>query len=135
MEKIRVKKEELLSIVKQNRDKHKNEYSEAIKAYRVKSADLLTKELNKIVNGEKFEMLFNLQKPESHEKEYNLAIKMLEMSVDDNIEIEQNEFNELVNDEWDWKRHFKASYLSNSAYFHTESISGTTINFAKDEIL
>jgi len=146
MEKIRVSKQELLTIVKENREKHKKEYLEAIKAYRVKAADLMTKELEKVVSGESFQVRFELIKPESHEKEYNLAIKMLEMSVDETVEIEQHEFNQLVNDEWDWKYSFRSSYLSNHAYvgtsdvsaFHGLSenpISGSTISvkFTQDE--
>lgn len=126
MENIRVSKQELLNILKENRKKHKKEYSEAIKAYRVKSGDLLAKELQKIVSGEKFEIRFSLQQPQSHIKEYDLAIKMLEMSIDTNIEISQYEFNQLVNDEWDWKSVFKSSYYSNSAYVGSTVISGAS---------
>ena len=126
MEKIKVNKQELLGIVKQNREKHKKEYLESIKAYRVKVADLFTKELEKVLSGEKFNVYFDLTKPESHEKDYDLAIRMLEMSVDENVEIERDEFNQLVNDEWSWKRNFKASYYSNSSYFGLTSISSGT---------
>lgn len=145
MEKIRVNKQELLEIIKTNCEKHKKEYLESIKAYRVKAANLLTDELNKIVSGEKFKVNFELIKPESHEKEYNIAIKMLEMSVDDVVEIEHNEFDQLVNDEWNWKRSFTSSYMSNSYYIGqttygtsglggASGISGSTINFAEDEL-
>lgn len=146
MERIRVNKQELLTIITENREKHKKEYLEAIRAYRVKAADLLTQELQKIVTGEKFQTHFDLVKPESHEKEYDLAIKMLNMSVDDVVEIEYDEFNELVNDEWNWKRQFRSSYMSNSLYVGSTvygtsgamgvpGITGNTINFAEDEIL
>lgn len=145
MEKIRVSKQELLTIVTENREKHKKEYLESIKAYRVKAAELLALELEKVVSGEKFQINFDLVKPESHEKEYDLTIKMLQMSVDEVVDIEQNEFNEMVNDEWNWKRHFRSSYMSNSHYVGQTSygtsgsagasgISGSTITFASDEI-
>jgi hypothetical protein len=149
MENIKVNKQELLGIIKENREKHKKEFVEAIQAYRVNAADTMKKELEKIISGEKFQTFFNLQKPESHEKEYDVAIKMLEMSVDDIVEISYNEFNELVNDEWDWKRNFRSSYMSNSYYVGTDDVSafsgitgasgsvGSTmkIKFADDEIL
>lgn len=155
MENIRVSKQELLKVVRENREKHKTEYLEAIKAYRVKAADLLNQELQKIVSGDKFQVRFDLVKPESHEKEYDLAIKMLEMSVDETIEISQQEFNELVNDEWNWKYSFNTAYFSNRTYVGLHTISGSTgtsgpagdmgisgtsgtsleINFAEDEIL
>lgn len=134
MEKIRVNKQELLTIIKENRKKHKKEYIEAIQAYRVKAGDIFTKELAKIVSGENFNTRFELIKPESHIKEYDLAIKMLEMSVDDNVEIERHEFNQLVNDEWDWKYSFSTSRLSNQAYFNSKVISGTTLNSSDIEV-
>lgn len=122
MEKIKTSKTELLRIVKENRTKHKEEYLDAIKAYRVKAADLLSKELEKIVNGEKFETYFGLVKPVSHEKEYDLTIKMLEMSIEDVVEITQYEFNQMVNDQWDWKSTFQSSYLSNHSYIGLHQI-------------
>jgi len=126
MENIKVNKQELLTIVKENRKKHKKEYSESIKAYRVKVGDLLTQELQKIVSGDKFNARFDVIKPESHEKEYDLSIKMLEMSVDENIDIDQHTFNQLVNDEWDWKFSFRSSVMSNAHYVGYESITGST---------
>lgn len=126
MENIRINKQELLTIVKENRKKHKLEYSEAIKAYRVKAGDLLEQEVQKIINGEKFELRFNLQQPRSYIKEYDLAIQMLEMSIEDSVEISDYEFRQLVNDEWDWKESFRSSYLSNSSYVGVSVISGST---------
>jgi hypothetical protein len=125
MKTVRVNKSELLEILRENRKKHTVEYKESIKAYRVKAADLLKKELEKIVNGKKFEIRFDLTKPLSHEKDYDLIIKMVEMSVDTIIELEQNEFNQLVNDEWNWKSGFMSSIYSNSGYSGSSGISGT----------
>lgn len=126
MENIRVNKQELLGIVKENRNKHKKEYFELIKAYRVKVGELLTEELEKVVSGEKFNLRFDALKPESHVKEYDLSIRMIEMSVDENIEIDQYTFNQLVNDEWDWKHVFSSSRMSNSTYIGYSSITGST---------
>lgn len=126
MKKVRVNKDELLGILVENRKKHKNEYKESIKAYRVKAADLLNKELQKIISGKKFDLNFDLTKPQCHEKDYDLAIKMVEMSVDDILELEQYEFNQLVNDEWNWKSSFRVSVYSNSSYSGATYISGTS---------
>lgn len=89
MKTVRVNKTNLLEILSENRKKHKEQYKETIKAFRVKAADLLNKELQKIVAGKKFETHFDLQKPVSHEKDYDLVIKMVEMSIDDILELEQ----------------------------------------------
>lgn len=126
MKTVRVNKTDLLEILCENRKKHKEQYKESIKSFRVKSADLLNKELQKIIAGKKFEVHFDLQKPTSHEKDYDLVIKMVEMSVDDIIELEQHEFNQLVNDEWTWKSSFKMTYYSNYSYTGVSGISGTS---------
>ena len=47
--------------------------------------------------------------PQSYEAEYTRAMRMLELSVDDTIEVEQDVFNQLVLDEWHWKMSFTAS--------------------------
>ena len=36
---------------------------------------------------------------------------MLEMSVDDVVEIHDNEFRQFVLDDWDWQRNWKLSNL------------------------
>lgn len=51
---------------------------------------------------------------------------MVEMSVDDILELEQSEFNQLVNDEWTWKSSFRLSVYSNYSYSGSSGISGTS---------
>lgn len=126
MKTVRVNKSELLEVLHENMKKHTIEYKESIKAYRVKAADLLNKELQKVINGKKFDTRFDLVKPMSHEKDYDLIIKMVEMSVETIIELDQNEFNQLANDEWVWKSSFTSSIYSNSNYIGYSSISGCT---------
>jgi len=127
MKTVRVNKKDLLEILCENRKNHKEQYKDSIKSFRVKSADLLNKELQKIIAGKKFQINFDLQKPISHEKDYDLVIKMVEMSVDDILQLEQSEFNQLVNDEWNWKSSFRLSVYSNYSYTGFSGIgSGTS---------
>ena len=63
---------------------------------------------------EKFDDIKHIpSKPVSYADSYTRAIRMLELSVDDVIELEQDVFNQLVLDEWNWKRNF---ILSNATY-------------------
>lgn len=116
METIKVKKSELLEILTANRKKHKAQYKESIRAYRVKAVDLFNIELQKAIAGKQFDIYFDLQKPSCHEKDYNLSIQMLAMSVDETIELTISEFNQLVNDEWNWKSSFQSARTSNAWY-------------------
>lgn len=126
MENVKINKEKLLSIIKANLEKHKIEYLEAIKAYRVKCADLLSQELEKTISGEEFSTHVSVSKPVSFTKEYDLVIQMLEMTLDSTIELTTSEFQQLVNDEWAWKSSFRQSYMSNSSYIGASGVSGTS---------
>ncbi len=59
---------------------------------------------------EKIEKIRSLPpKPVSYADEYTRAIRMLELSVEDIIEIQDSVFDQLVLDEWHWKTSFVAS--------------------------
>jgi hypothetical protein len=126
MDIVKVNKNDVLSIIKKNRKKHADQYNEAIKAYRVKVGDLFAKELQKVVDGEDFTIHIQAEKPVSHVKDYNLAVRMFELSVDEVVELNMNEFNQLINDEWNWQSSFRSSVYSNSSYSGTSGFHGTS---------
>jgi hypothetical protein len=126
MDIIKVKKSELLTIVENNRKKHKEEYLESSKAFRAKAAEVISNELDNIILGKDFSIQFNLMKPVSYLKEYDLAIKMLQMSIDDEVELDRSEFAQLVNDEWHWKSSFKLSQFSNASHYGVTGVSGSS---------
>jgi hypothetical protein len=52
---------------------------------------------------------FGLNVPQSHEKAYDQIIRMMEMSVDDEITLTCSQFACFVMDDWDWKEQWSAS--------------------------
>jgi hypothetical protein len=46
--------------------------------------------------------------PVNYADNYSRAIRMLELSVEDTIDVEEHIFNQLVLDEWGWKQQFVA---------------------------
>jgi len=44
--------------------------------------------------------------PPDHTEEYERAIQMLEMSVDETFTVDEQLFNCYVRDQWSWSRHF-----------------------------
>jgi hypothetical protein len=110
MKSVKVNKEELLAVVRQNKEKHVSEYSEALGDYRDAVLKVAQHNLKIAKTGD--ENVISQQyksKPESpvsYEAEYNRAIRMLEMSVETELEIESQVFNQLALDEWHWKRQF-----------------------------
>ena len=116
MRKIRVKVGELLVKVKENRIAHIKEYREGVEGYKeaakreVEQGMLqLQKQIDCLREGEVMRLAsvhLALDVPESHEKDYDQVIAMLEMCVESEIEVQSDEFACYVMDDWDWKQEF-----------------------------
>ena len=93
-----------------------NEYTEAVEDYKAAALILTSNNLKLAKSGEldkiaKIKTLPNA--PTSYEQSYTRAIRMLELSNQTIIELEDTVFNQLVLDEWSWKQNFQ---LSGSLY-------------------
>ena len=116
MDNVSIDKNQLVEIVKKNRDKHVEDYNEAVEDYKkaVLKVSLDNLELAQTGNLNQFERIKVLPPtPVSYETSYNKSLRMLELSVDSSITLDSHDFNQLVLDEWVWKNQFN---LSNSAY-------------------
>ncbi len=123
MREVTVRKEELLKKVRANRTSHIAEYLEACEGYRAKAlakidevfGDLKAK-VESLKDGQVIALMhvtFGLEVPQTHEKDYDQVIMMLEMSTEDTVKLASDEFACYVMDDWDWKKDF---LLSNSRY-------------------
>ena len=115
MNAVNLKRLELLEIVKTNMLKHIVEFNEAVIDYKnavlkICEDNLVQAQTGQIDNFKKIAFLPTT--PVSYENSYKRAIRMLELSVDDTIEVEEDVFNQLVLDEWDWKHSFSVSNAS-----------------------
>ena len=112
MKSIKINKNELLKIVRENKDKHVKEYNESVEDYKA-AAVKVAKEHVELANTGDLTKIAKIKAmpsaPTSYEKEYDRAIRMLELSVEDVIDLESDVFNQLVLDEWIWKHQFVAS--------------------------
>jgi len=112
MRSVKIEKKKLLNIVRENREKHIKEFEESVVDYKAGAIKLAKEHAELAASGD----LAKIAKikampgaPLSHEKEYDRAIRMLELSVEKEIEVEEDIFNQLVLDEWAWKNQFIAS--------------------------
>lgn len=128
MKEVKVSKNALANILLSNKKKHVAEYLEAVEEYKVAALEAIAKgvaklnaqiEAVKAMTPQTVEHIrwtsVTLPIPVSHEAEYNRAIRMVEMSVDEEIVLSEKEFTKYVLDEWDWKSDFentKMSYLN-----------------------
>lgn len=113
MESVKVKKDALKDEIQANRDKHRAEYVQAFEGYRRACIQALETNLEAFRTGRTQRVLINEQPPEDHTKDYDRVLRMLEMSVDDEITLAASTFAQYVLDDWGWKHQWAAS---NSKY-------------------
>lgn len=112
MESVKLNKKELLKIVLENKKKHVEEFKEAVKDFKGAAVKITQENLRlaKTGNLEKIKEIKSIPSlPVSHENDYSRAIRMLELSVEETIQLEQQIFNQLVLDEWQWKNQFSVA--------------------------
>lgn len=113
MQSVKILKTKLQKIIKTNRDNHSSVYEKAFEGYRLECIKILEANLTNLKNGKKVVVAFYEQAPQDHTKDYDVVLKMLDLSEDSVIELTQQEFQQYVNDEWTWKQHWATS---NSKY-------------------
>jgi hypothetical protein len=110
---VPVKKDELLGILRSNRDRHSEKYEKARAGWRKAMERELHELLDKVDNG----LIIGVQlaniPPEDHTGDYNDAIDMLEMSIDNEVMLSQAQFRCYVKDKWGWQEQWTTS---NSQY-------------------
>ena len=113
MNDVKVKRTDLLDIVRKNLEKHKTIVAEAFDNYRAEAIQQLDEMISLAKSGKKIRRAISLVEPQDQSADYNAAVKMLEMSQDDFISIDEHTFRCLVLDEWAWKRQWS---VANSGY-------------------
>jgi hypothetical protein len=113
MDKVRVKRDELLTTIRVNRDAHRGEFLKALEGYKKAWEEELERNLADLRAGRKFKRALSLAEPEDHTADYDAVIKMLEMSVDDIVEMPLHQFQMYVMDQWEWKHR---TSLTNTVY-------------------
>lgn len=120
---VKVRRDELLNVLRKNREQHIKEYKDACAGYReaaLKRIDEIFADVRgtiiRLKEGQTVSVIglqFGLHVPVSHEKAYDQIIRMMEMSVDQEITLTCSQFGCFVMDDWEWKEQWSAS---NSTY-------------------
>lgn len=108
-QKYKVDKNRLLTILRDNREKHVREFKEATAEFRKQAIALLSAELSHARDGEPFKLIIALPKPRSFASQYDQVVGLLELTKADEVEMNLTDYRSLVLDKWDWKRQFKMS--------------------------
>lgn len=111
MNTVVVKRDELLEKVTENRNNHRAIFEEAQTKYREFVIGELDSMLADAKAGRKVRRSVSLPEPEDHTRDYDRVIMMLKMSVDDEIELMNQEFENYVMDNWGWNASFAANTM------------------------
>lgn len=105
MNSVKLTKEELLSNVIANLDKHKIDVSDALELRRETIAKSFKQQLKEMEFDVDFQPKEHLSfpMPKDHSEDYKKAIRMIEMTTDEVIELSESQFDKLVMDNWGWK--------------------------------
>lgn len=112
MNAIIVKKIELLTAIRQNRNSHREIFLKAQKKFRERFIEELDRRLADARHGLKIDTYIGLPRPKDHTADYDRAIRMLEMETREHIELEESDFAVYVMDQWAWKQNWTASTLA-----------------------
>lgn len=109
MKTTKIKKLDLLEILRENREKHAKEYKSAIKEWKKRCTKALRKALKKAENEERvidLHLFQDLPRPTHYTKNYDVVIRRLELEVEMTVELDDQEFQSWVMDNWQWSGTF-----------------------------
>jgi len=127
MEKIKVNKLNLLEVLNKNRNQHIEDYKLAVEGYKILSKKALQKKLKELKNlndenYNEFSLYFShIEKPVSHEDDFDTVIGMLNITIETDINISASEYKQYYLNEWQWKRDW---YFSNTGYMGAAGSAG-----------
>jgi hypothetical protein len=98
-----------------NRTKHHAAFVKACEVFREKAIAELNAMTDAVARGDIRRLYVSLPVPEEHTADYDRAIQMLNLHLGDTVELSEEAFTRLVQDEWGWRNAFllnTASYLA-----------------------
>ncbi len=114
--KVQIEQNKLLNILRSCLQAHEKAHQEAVKGWEREVTNACRQIIVTVEEGQLKDLdpvFKHHQRPKSHVKEYELVLAMLEHHVGDTIELDQQDFDRYVQDNWEWKEQWSAS---NSRY-------------------
>lgn len=118
MNDIKFSKDDLLTAIKTNLNAHRSEFETAIAGYEAEALKRTKDLVKQLKNGERPNLTIHLAIPMDHTKDYERIIRMLEMSQESVVVLDEHDFAQYVQDDWAWKNQF---HLTNSSYMSAGS--------------
>jgi hypothetical protein len=115
---VKIKKSELLDALRKNLQQHKTDVLDALRLRRLEVDAQLSDVMDKIKRDENYQpqRSFSFPIPEDNSREYEKVIRMVEMTQDDVIELDEDQFDKLVMDNWS----FKHELMQTSSFYRKD---------------
>lgn len=111
---VRVNKGNVIEKLRVNRENHRAIFEEAIEGWHKELLKIVEEQVERVKANKRYNPNFYLPQPQDHTSDYDQAIELLEMSLDDELELTAVEFARYVRDDWGWRGDFIGS-VSNYA--------------------
>lgn len=107
MREMKMRRTDLTDVLKKNRAEHRTIFEAAVEGFVEQAQKQLADLAAKALGGwGHIQLAVRLPIPQDYTGEYDEAIKMLEMCIDNEIVITSDDFDRLVMDNWGWKKSF-----------------------------
>jgi hypothetical protein len=113
MERLVIKKEELLTVLRQNLTDYKEVFKENLENFKKKYKENLDKFVSDF-DKEVYHSSMGVCEIDNNEKDYLDAIRIIELDSRKEISLTEVEYRTLVLNQWHWITEFHSIYVSNS---------------------
>jgi hypothetical protein len=115
---ITVSKRVLVESLNKNLGTHQAIFEEALEGYRLKAIATLEENLRAVKAGKGVRVQVYMELPESHKKDYERILRMLEMDQNDTVVLTEDQFRQYVEDDFSWQHQFlnETAQYSQTAY-------------------
>lgn len=124
MDLVKVRKSELLAKLRENLEKHNAILKKAKAQYWVALESRLSKMIERVKQHREVDLYVDITEPQDHSEDYDLAIAMLDMSVDDVIGLTPQEFSKYIMNKWAWRSEFVSTVRGVQGYSGLSGYSG-----------
>ena len=109
MRTVTVDRDRFIELVTQNRNSHRAVFELALEGYRNRLTAELERRVRDLRRGRHVDQYIGLPEPEDHTGDYDRILAMAEMSIEDTLQLGDDEFAMYVMDQWRWKQSFSDS--------------------------
>lgn len=109
MNPITVRKDHLIDTITENRKLHRATFLQAQQKFRERVIEALDQRLADARAGKQVELFIRLPEPVDYTDAYDRALDMLAWEVNDQVELDEHAFAELVRNEWSWAKQWAGS--------------------------